>query len=127
MDSSGCDLLCGRLTIHGPRLTRTRWRLWDQGFVLRLVGVEFHRSARKHGVSGESVVHALACALVEFDLGDDDSPTRRLVLGPDLAGNLLEVVVLRFDHDQEMVIHAMAMRPKYRILIEGLSKGPNDG
>ncbi len=34
--------------------------------------------------------------------------------------------MLRFDNDQEMIIHAMAMRPKYRVLIEGLSEGPSD-
>lgn len=84
--------------------------------------MEFHSSASRHDVAEEDVVHALAHALVEFDL-DDDSPTRRLVLGPDGAGNLLEIVVLRFDDDREMVIHAMRMRPKYQVLIEGLSEG----
>ena len=85
--------------------------------------VEFHSSASKHGVAEEDAVHALERTLVEFDLGDDDSPTRRLVLGPDRAGNLLEIVVLRFDDDREMVIHSMRMRSKYRPLIEGLPEG----
>ena len=85
--------------------------------------MEFHSSSSRHDVAEEDVVHALAHALVEFDVGDDDSPTRRLVLGPDQAGNLLEIVVLRFDDDREMVIHAMRMRPKYQVLIEGFSEG----
>lgn len=86
--------------------------------------MEFHSSASKHGVDAEDVVHALAHAFVEFDLDlDDDSTTRRLVLGPDRAGNLLEIVVLRFDGDREMVIHAMRMRSRYRPLIEGLLEG----
>lgn len=84
------------------------------------MGVEFHSSASKHDVAEEDVVHGLSHALVEFDLGDDDSPTRRLVVGPDRAGNLLEIVVLRFDDDREMVIHAMRMRSKYRPLIDEL-------
>ncbi|HMS14228.1 MAG TPA: hypothetical protein PKD80_14095 [Microthrixaceae bacterium] len=88
-----------------------------------MLDAEFHSSASKHDVAEEEVVHALAHALVEFDLGDDDSPTRRLVLGPDRAGNLLEIVVLSFDDDREMVIHAMRMRSKYQVLIEGLMEG----
>ena len=94
-----------------------------RGFVLRLVCVEFHSSASKHGVAESDVVHALLRTLVEIDLGDDGSPARRLVLGPDRAGNLLEIVVLCFDDDGEMVIHAMKMRSKYQVLIEGLSEG----
>lgn len=85
--------------------------------------MEFHSSASRHDVAEEDVVHALAHALVEFDLGDDDSPTRRLVLAPDRAGNLLEIVVLRFDDDREMVIQAMRMRSRYRPLIDGLLEG----
>ncbi len=86
------------------------------------MGVEFHRSASKHGVERVDVVHALAGQLVDLDLGDADTPTRRLAIGPDRAGNLLEVVVLVFDDDREMVIHAMKMRPKYEGLIERLSE-----
>ena len=41
-----------------------------------------------------------------------------LVLGPDRSGNLLEVVVLVSADGSEMIIHAMAMRPIYRRLLE---------
>ncbi len=98
-------------------------RLPRRGFVLRLLGGEFHSSAGKHGVAESDVVRALLRTLVEFDLGDDDSPTRRLALGPDRAGNLLEIVVLSFDDDRKMVIHAMRMRSKYQPLIDGLLEG----
>jgi hypothetical protein len=40
-----------------------------------------------------------------------------LVLGPDRAGNMLELVVLVFDDGRQMVIHAMVMRAKYRALL----------
>ena len=40
----------------------------------------------------DAVAHALAVA----DMGDDDSPVRTLMLGPDRAGNMLEVIVLYF-------------------------------
>jgi len=48
------------------------------------------------------------------EIGED--PTRYLVLGPGRDGQLLELVVM--DRPQgPMVIHAMAMRPKYRTLL----------
>jgi len=54
--------------------------------------------------------------MVVDDLGED--PDRWLVLGPDAAGNLLEVVVLISSSRDEHIIHAMPMRPKYRRLLE---------
>jgi hypothetical protein len=47
-----------------------------------------------------------------------EDPVRYLVLGPDRAGNLLELVIL--DRPQgPAVIHAMKMRSKYRHLLPG--------
>ena len=43
---------------------------------------------------------------------DDDSPARRLRLGFDKQGRLLETVVLIFDSGDELVIHAMKARPQ---------------
>ena len=77
--------------------------------------VHIHRSARKHGVDDEDIQHAIDHALLIEDAGDD--PDRWLVIGPDRAGNLLEVVVLT-THDVQLAIHAMALRPKYRRLFE---------
>lgn len=48
---------------------------------------------------------------------DQDGPRRELRLGPDRAGNLLEIVVLLLDNGDELVIHAMRMRLKYRDLL----------
>jgi hypothetical protein len=39
------------------------------------------------------------------------------ILGPDRAGNLLEVIVLHFDDGREMAIHAMPMRSQYRAML----------
>ncbi len=50
------------------------------------------------------------------DAGED--PDRWLVIGPDAAGNLLEVVVLISSEGDQRVIHAMAMRSTYRMLLE---------
>ena len=81
--------------------------------------MEVHRSARKHGVADPDMLHAVNHPVASFDLGHDDSPRRRLVIGPDRAGNLLEVIVLVFDDDRKMVIHAMKLRPRYEAMLEG--------
>ena len=62
------------------------------------------------------MLHAVEHALAVEDLGDD--PDRWLVIGPDHAANLLEVVVLIPVEGTEMIIHAMAMRPSYRRLLD---------
>ena len=43
--------------------------------------------------------------------------SRVFYLGPDRAGNLLEVVVIERDDGSELAIHAMKMRRRYRQLI----------
>ncbi|MEA2219291.1 MAG: hypothetical protein QOJ35_1917 [Solirubrobacteraceae bacterium] len=48
-----------------------------------------------------------------------EAPDRWLVIGPDRAGNLLEVVVLTTVEDSRLAIHAMPMRPKFRKLLAG--------
>jgi hypothetical protein len=44
--------------------------------------------------------------------------TRWLVIGPDRAANLLELVVLATAEGDEVVIHAMPLRPVYRRLLD---------
>jgi len=78
--------------------------------------VEINDSAHRHDVSEEDMLHAVEHSLVVDDLGED--PDRWLVLGPDTAGNLLELVVLVSTEGDEIIIHAMPMRPKYRRLLE---------
>jgi uncharacterized DUF497 family protein len=78
--------------------------------------VEIHDSARKHGVVDADITHAVDNALAIEDAGED--PDRWLVIGPDRAGNLLEVVVLTAVEGNQLVIHAMAMRDKFRRLLE---------
>lgn len=59
--------------------------------------MEIADSARKHGVPDEDITHAVRNPI-------------RLV-----AGCFLEVVVLDDDPDEEpVIIHAMALRPKFR-------------
>jgi hypothetical protein len=77
--------------------------------------VEIHRSARKHGVADEDILHAIDHALAIEDIGED--PDRWLVLGPDRAINMLEVVVLVTSEGTQLAIHAMPMRPIYERLL----------
>jgi uncharacterized DUF497 family protein len=78
--------------------------------------VEIHGSARKHGVVDEDIHHAIDYALAIEDAGED--PDRWLVIGPDRAGNLLEVVVLMTVEDAQLAIHAMPVRARFRRLLE---------
>ena len=73
-------------------------------------------SSRRHGIADEDIQHGVDNALVIEEVPED--PVRYLVLGPDQAGNLLELVVLDRP-DGPAVIHAMKMRPKYRSLLSG--------
>ncbi len=78
--------------------------------------MEVHGSARKHGVGDEDILHAIDYSLAIEDAGDD--PDRWFVIGPDRAGNLLEVVVLTTVEGVELAIHAMPMRAQFRRLLE---------
>jgi hypothetical protein len=76
--------------------------------------VEALSSAFRHGVDNEDIQHALSNSTVIEEVSED--PIRYLVLGPDRAGNILEIVVL--DRPQgPAVIHAMPMTAKYQRLL----------
>ncbi len=81
---------------------------------------EIHHTARKHGIDDDDLLHAIEHALVIARLDEQ----RLLHLGPDEAGNMLEVVTLAIDDEIDLVIHAMRMRPKYRTQLRGLGE-PN--
>jgi len=77
--------------------------------------VKIHSTARKHGVADEDIVHAIDHAQAIEDIGED--PDRWLVLGPDRAANMLEVVVLTTVENDQLAIHAMPMRSIYQQLL----------
>ncbi len=81
-----------------------------------ILSVEILPSGRRHGIADEDIQHGIENALAIEEVAED--PVRYLVLGPDRAGNPLELAVL--DRPQgPAVIHAMKMRPKYRSLLPG--------
>ena len=68
-------------------------------------------SARKHGISDTSILHAWESAikLAEFEY---DGEERLLVIGPDSSGNLLELVAIPVA-EPTRIIHADRLRPKF--------------
>ena len=78
--------------------------------------MEIHPSARRHGIADDDILHAVEHAIVVDDLGED--PDRWLVIGPDRAANLLEIVVLITAERDELIIHAMPLRHIYQRLLE---------
>ena len=88
----------------------------SRGFVVRLLHVEVHPSALKHGLGVEDIQHAVRNAMASDDLGDD----LRLYLGPSRSASLIEVVVIVRRGRSELAIHAMPMREKYRRLLPGV-------
>ncbi|CDZ87828.1 toxin [Rhodococcus ruber] len=71
-----------------------------------------HKSALEHGIDETDSIYAAQNYVYAADL-DDDHPAREFRLGFDLKGRLLELVVLRFDSGNELLIHAMKARPQY--------------
>ena len=98
------------------RLSTARSGRWTGYFVVQYSCVEIHPSARRHEIADADMLHAVDHSLVVDDLGDD--PDRWLVIGPDRAGNLLELVVLITSEGDELIIHAMPLRAVYRKLLE---------
>ncbi len=87
--------------------------------------MEIHRAARRHGVSDDAIRHALGHPIVVVDLDADSDPPKQLAIGPDIAGNLLEVIVLLLADERVLAIHAMPLRPTlYDLLPSG---GDSDG
>ena len=81
--------------------------------------MEIHPSARRHGVLDDDIAHSLEHEVVSSDLDPDGDPPRVLVIGPDRAGNLLEVIVLVLADDRLLVIHAMKLRRQFYELLPG--------
>ena len=62
------------------------------------------------------MLHAIEQSMVVEDIGED--PDRWLLIGPDRAANLLEIVVLVAAEGDELIMHAMPLRAAYRKLLD---------
>ena len=61
----------------------------------------------------------LAHAIVVVDMEEHADPPKLLVVGPDPAGNLIEVIILQLTDERLLAIHAMPLRPIYYELLPG--------
>lgn len=75
--------------------------------------MEFHRSAHRHGLDEQTILHAINHAITVIELEPGVDPPKVLAIGPDHAGNPLEVVWLEVDAGVRLVIHAMPLRPTF--------------
>lgn len=65
-------------------------------------------SARKHGISDDTILHAFNNPIRVEDLDEG----LIMLIGPDTAGNFYEIGVVGSD-EGPLIVHAMRARPKY--------------
>lgn len=71
-----------------------------------MVDVEIYAHAHDHGIPDDDIRHAIRLSTKDVDLQTD--PPRWFIIGPDRAGNLLEVLVVETD-DAPLAIHAQRL------------------
>jgi len=79
--------------------------------------VEIHPTAYNHDVGKTAIAHALRHAPTVVDLEPDADPPKVLAIGPDPAGNLLEIIWIELAGDVDLVIHAMPLRSAFYQLL----------
>ncbi|GAC1373534.1 MAG: hypothetical protein NVSMB4_00140 [Acidimicrobiales bacterium] len=72
--------------------------------------------ALTHGCTREDVSHAYDLAVFDKVLDEDADPPKFLVIGPDSAGNLLELIGGEFEGG-DVIWHAMPCRKQYLDLL----------
>jgi hypothetical protein len=81
--------------------------------------VRFARSATKHRISKERILHVIANCGLAFEepppsQASEALDERLIVLGDDADGRELEVMAVEGSKGELVVIHAMKLREKYR-------------
>lgn len=85
--------------------------------------VRIHRSALRHGITASEIKHAWEFGVGDLSVDAGHDPPKRLRIGPDHAGNFLELVYLEADDnpaDEPIVIHAMALTGRLRVHLKRL-------
>jgi hypothetical protein len=77
------------------------------------------QSALKHGYSIEEISHAYDLYAFEGIIDDGADPPKVLTVGPDSAGNFVELVGARQPNDDHLIWHAMRCRRQYLNLLPG--------
>ena len=109
-----------------PKIRKTpqpnsQLRNFADSFVLRYAGHQIHESALKHGISELDIHHVCANSSDIFELDQESYEIKILIIGPDSAGNLLEVIGLEINNQSLLIIHAMKIRKSMMNLLEGRS------
>lgn len=68
-------------------------------------------------------MHAVNKAIAIIDFDPEADPPKVLAIGPDSAGNFLEVIWLQLDR-VDLVIHAMRLRPTFFDLLPAADDQP---
>ena len=107
-----------------PKIRKTpqpnsQLRNFADSFVLRYAGHQIHESALKHGISELDIQHVCANSSDIFELDQESYEIKILIIGPDSAGNLLEVIGLEINNQSLLIIHAMKIRKSMMNLLEG--------
>lgn len=84
--------------------------------------MDIHRSARRHGLGDDDIRHAIQHPLVVVDLEPEADPPKLLLLGPDVAGDVLEVTILLLADDRALAVHAMPVRKGYLALLQRMEE-----
>ncbi len=74
-------------------------------------------SAQKHGCATEDISHAYDMATFEGCVDAEAEPPKILTIGPDAAGNLLELVGGERPNGDHLIWHAMRCRRQYLALL----------
>jgi hypothetical protein len=69
-----------------------------------------------HGCTREDISHAYDLAILDKVVDEDADPPKVLIVGPDTAGNLLELIGGEFQ-EGDVIWHAMACRKQYLDLL----------
>ncbi|MBK6310435.1 MAG: hypothetical protein IPH81_10880 [Candidatus Microthrix sp.] len=71
-------------------------------------------SAGKHGIKDLDIAHAINNAVLDtYEIPPDHEPPRFLIVGPDRSGALLELIGSESDDGDDVVFHAMRLRPTF--------------
>jgi len=93
-------------------------------FVLRYAEINIHESALKHDIPRQEIIHAHANSIGIFEFYESSGFPRLLIIGPDNAGNLLELIVSIDTNSSLRIFHAMKLREKFvKLVINKTSDG----
>lgn len=80
--------------------------------------VRYAKTAARHHISRERISYVVHNAVTVATIFPEGARTERtLHIGPDSQGVMLEVISVEGQRGDTFVIHAMQLRPRYRVLL----------